>query len=193
MIIEQKDDDGKTNLVVRFCSSSHLTQYMMPTPCDREIHLQQDAAPPAYDANDPIAGPSTLRASGTPPSPPLDRGPPTGPDPNSERSIENVKARIRANPFITPPTNFVSIVEGNNAVKGSWTIDTSLSPPASLLAPLSPGEVRPNLKLDCHNGSIHANVRFVQGDVHPRALVCASTYNGSVRVAVVSIYHSSYS
>jgi hypothetical protein len=160
----------------------------------QEDPSRQDAAPPAYDASDPIAGPSTSSPFVAPPtSPPLDGGPPTGPDPNSERSIENIRARIQANPFITPPTNFVSIAEGNNAVKGSWTIDTSLSPPVPLLAPLSPGELRPNLKLDCHNGSIHANVRFVQGDVHPRALVHASTYNGSVRVAVVSLYHHSCS
>lgn len=103
-----------------------------------------------------------------------------------------MNARIQSNPFLTPPTNYVSVVEGNSAVKGSWTIDTSLHPPLSLLAPLpNPDEVRPNLRLDCSNGSINANVRFVEGDGQPRATIHASSNNGSVRIAVVSQSHLS--
>ncbi|KAF8308226.1 hypothetical protein DL93DRAFT_1952241 [Clavulina sp. PMI_390] len=161
---------------------------------------QENAAPPAYDARDPSLTSSPNAGSSRAPPPP----PPTSPPPDAVgsevsasdvspsqttpgRSVENMNARIQANPFLTPPTNFVSVVEGNGAVKGSWTIDTSLSPPTALLAPIPAGlDIRPNLSINCSNGAINANVRFVRGDEQPRGLVSTVTHNGTIRVAVMS-------
>lgn len=114
-------------------------------------------------------------------------------------------------PFLTPPANFVSIVETHNAVQGSWTVDTTLPappsfiPPISLAAPSNPGLFRriasffpetpdryvgptPNLKLKSTHGRVDANVRIVHGgaNLKPARLDVRSTH-GSIRLAIVSI------
>lgn len=184
MIIDKRDDQGRDALVVGDLYLVAGRKSHCFSRCPQDDSAQQDnTAPPAYEPRQPVASGSgsTPAASGS-----LSPTQGAGPSNCHNRSIDNVNARILSNPFLTPPTNFVSIVEGNNSVKGSWTLDTSLSPPASLLAPLSnPRDVRPNLKIDCHNGSINANVRLVRGDDQPRALLDANTWNGSTRIAVV--------
>jgi len=113
-------------------------------------------------------------------------------------------------PFLTPPANFVSIVETHNAVQGSWTVDTTLPappsfiPPVSPAAPLNPGFFQritsffpetpdryvgptPNLKLKSTHGRVDANVRIVHGgaDLKPARLDVRSKH-GSIRLAIVS-------
>ena len=116
-------------------------------------------------------------------------------------------------PFLTPPANFVSIVETHNAVRGSWTIDTTLPPPPAFVRPVSsparsnPGLFRkiasffpetpdryvgptPNLKLKSTHGRVDANVRIVRGSANlkPARIDVRSTH-GSIRLAIVSIHH----
>lgn len=119
-------------------------------------------------------------------------------------------------PFLTPPANFVSIVETHNAVRGSWTIDTTLPPPPAFVRPVSsparsnPGLFRkiafffpetpdryvgptPNLKLKSTHGRVDANVRIVHGSANlkPARIDVRSTH-GSIRLAIVSIHHDRF-
>ncbi|KAF8331649.1 uncharacterized protein EI90DRAFT_2919520, partial [Cantharellus anzutake] len=91
------------------------------------------------------------------------------------------------------PANYVYVSEKNNSIKGSWTIDTALSPPPAFLAPIEKAEdgERKNLYVQSTNGSLNVKVRLISSqDVVRRraALYCASA-NGNVQVYVVS-YHT---
>lgn len=146
-------------------------------------------------------------------------GSPSGSD-NQARSASTSSPVIRANqepvppspPFVTPPTNFVFLQDTHNAVKGSWTIDTSLAPPPSFLRPdvapsppPTPGFFQrlasfipqsqekypgptPNLKLKSTHGKVDANVRVVRGSKEsPPARLDVRSQHGSVRLAIVSM------
>ncbi|KAF9515705.1 hypothetical protein BS47DRAFT_1360803 [Hydnum rufescens UP504] len=102
---------------------------------------------------------------------------------------------MRFSPFHSRPsfdpndlvsTNFVSIFEPNSSIKGRWIINTSLMPPAALLAPIiDPGDIRPNLELGSQNGSINASV-WLQGPDKDRAILDCSSTNGNVHLTIDS-------
>jgi len=90
-------------------------------------------------------------------------------------------------------TNYLYISEQYNSLKGSYTIDPSMSIPSSVLPKLEDDETeldRKNLRLRTEHGSINADVLFVSpqssatpDDVTPkRATLEASSEHGSVNV-----------
>lgn len=72
-------------------------------------------------------------------------------------------------PSPSPPPNsqrcnYLEISRVNSPLKGAWIVDNSIRVPRSVLPPLRPGEIeRKNLRLECRNGSINADV-WVVGD-----------------------------
>jgi len=88
--------------------------------------------------------------------------------------------------FVTAATNYVYVSDANNSVKGSWTIDTDLSPPPALLAPVAESE-RKNLYVHSKNGSLNAKIRLISPPraLYERATFHCSSQNGSVQVYVL--------
>ncbi len=148
------------------------------------LHTPQ-LAPPSYDQalspSPPIAGPSTSIATY-----------PTSTEVGSQSrwhyqsQSETILSHL-LHTFVTAATNYVYISDLNNSVKGSWTIDTDLSPPPAFLAPLEQSE-RKNLYVHARSGSLNAKIRLISlpKAVYERATFHCSSQNGSVRVYIVS-------
>lgn len=97
------------------------------------------------------------------------------------------------NGFIRPPTNMVHVRELNGSIKDSWVIDTSLSPPISMAASSTSAtpQIRPNIKLEAHNGSIKARILLMMTEPRPsRAVIDCSSHNGGVKIT--TLRHPSY-
>jgi len=147
---------------------------------DAHLHL----APPPYDQalspSPPIAGPSTTIATY-----------PTLAEAGSQSrwhyqsQSETILSHL-LHTFVTAATNYVYISDLNNSVKGSWKIDTDLSPPPAFLAPLEHSE-RKNLYVHSRNGSLNAKIRLISlpKAVYERATFHCSSQNGSVGVHIL--------
>ncbi|KAK7445479.1 hypothetical protein VKT23_014896 [Stygiomarasmius scandens] len=85
------------------------------------------------------------------------------------------------------PSNFVSITQQNNSVKGAFVIDPSLKAPPSWLPILPDGETgadRQNLLLESKNGSVQADISVLSTELldegHRKVTLTAKSTNGSV-------------
>lgn len=100
------------------------------------------------------------------------------------------------------PTNMVFISKLSGSVKGFWVIDPAIVIPAALL-PKSQypnfgltDEPRTNLLLKTNNGAIAADVTLVPRasesikDGRSRITLAATTFNGSVKFALVRIFYT---
>ncbi|KAG8829520.1 hypothetical protein FRC18_009245 [Serendipita sp. 400] len=88
-------------------------------------------------------------------------------------------------PGLPPASNYVALHQRNSKISGTWTIDTNLQVPESLLKPLESGQTeRPHLSLHTWNGSVTAAVALVSGTVQ-RATVDIYTSNGKVSFNMV--------
>lgn len=95
------------------------------------------------------------------------------------------------------PSNFVALSRPNSSVSGKWIIEPALLIPPTLLPPLSRNETeetRRNLSLECHNGSVDAEIFIMprndeasrQVQQRNRIFIETSSKNGSVTTKVVS-------
>lgn len=164
------------------------------------------------DQPPPYAYYTTIPETQLPEEPSSNRAVPP-PAQSTSRSPEPIPA---SPPFVTPPANFVSLIETHKAVKGSWTIDTALAPAPAFLQsasssslpspPPTPGFFQrlmsivpdtsekypgptPNLKLKSTHGRVEANVRVVRGSSESApARLDLRTTHGAIRLNVVSVH-----
>jgi len=146
-------------------------------------YLQATATPstPPVAPSTPIAASPASPTSPT--SPTLQAAPALPPQLGSQSAV--ILSHLQ-NTFITAPTNNVYISDTNNSVKGSWTIDGSLSPPPAFVAPINESE-RKNLFVRTRNGSLNVKVRFAnsQEPVEERVTFHCSSQNGTVQVYIL--------
>jgi hypothetical protein len=83
-----------------------------------------------------------------------------------------------------PPKNHVHISQPQNAIQGTWLLDTSIKLPRHISTHAADGSTRPHLKLEAFKGAIIAEVFLVARDWKP-ALMELSTHKGNISLRLV--------
>lgn len=83
-----------------------------------------------------------------------------------------------------PPKNHVHISQPQNAIQGTWLLDTTIKLPRHISTHAADGSTRPHLKLEAFKGAIIAEVFLVARDWKP-ALMELSTHKGSISLRLV--------
>jgi len=107
---------------------------------------------------------------------------------------ETILSRLLST-FVTSPTNHVHVSEQNGSVKGSWTIDTALSPPPAFLAPVKKEKSkRKNLYVYSQNGCLNVKIRLIglPEVVREQATFHCESQNGSVQVYILPRPHQPF-
>ena len=121
--------------------------------------------------------------------PPPSYSPPTEPD---------ASGSVPPPTFKTKPTNFLSLSNENDAVKGEFVIDPCIRIPPSVLPPLGENETeddRQNLCLTSRNSSVNADI-WLLGPAVPagkprRTTIALTSGHGSIRAQLVRPFSSS--
>jgi len=81
--------------------------------------------------------------------------------------------------------NHIYIHEGNDSVRGSWTIDPNVQVPPAFLPELPPGQERNNLDLGSRNGVVEGKIRLIS-DQPTKSFLNATSSNGAVSIKILS-------
>lgn len=88
-------------------------------------------------------------------------------------------------PPLVPPSNFLTIERGNNSIKGTYSIDPTLSAPPGVVRPVGNDNRDLHLLLKTTNSSIKSVVDVVKSvDAKGPARLQAQTTNGSITLTI---------